>query len=118
LAGGAGLCFILYRLFGLVWGFIPIVIVVAFSLALTFYKPNDKPFVNMLAAAFKYGVQDKLYIWKKRTIKVNKNEYENTSDLEIEMKRQNLEKSMRLGSNRLRDLSWSLDILDLNRKEK
>ena len=62
LAGGAGICFVLYKLLGLLWGFIPILAVAGFSLMLTFYKPNNKPFLNMVEAMFKYALQSKLYI--------------------------------------------------------
>ena len=68
LAGGAGLCFILYKLLGFIWGAIPILAVAGFSLALARYRPNNKPFINMLEAAFKFGLQDKLYIWKRRKL--------------------------------------------------
>ena len=54
LAGGAGLCFIIYKLLGLILGTIPILIIAGFSLLLTFYRPNNKPFVNMIGAGFKY----------------------------------------------------------------
>src|SRR3989339_40650 len=70
LAGGAGLCFVLYKILGVVFGAIPILIVAGFSLALTFYKPNNKPFLNMIEAGFRYFTQNKLYIWKKHTKKI------------------------------------------------
>src|SRR3989344_1434739 len=65
LVGGAGLCFILYRLIGFWFGFIPIFLIGAFSAALAFYRPNNKPFIFMVEAVFKYLFQDKLYIWRK-----------------------------------------------------
>src|SRR3989339_1816305 len=70
LAGGAGLCFTLYKLLGLLWGSLPILIVAGFSLLLTFYKPNNKPFINMLGSGLNYFTQSKLYIWKKHTNKI------------------------------------------------
>src|SRR3989344_4958145 len=66
LAGGAGLCFVLYKLLGLFWGAIPILIVAGLSLALARYRPNNKPFINMLEAMFSFSFQNKLYIWKRR----------------------------------------------------
>src|SRR5688572_9661107 len=65
LAGGAGLCFVLYKLLGLILGAIPILLVGGLAAALTFYRPNNKPFINMLEAGFKYFTQNKLYIWEK-----------------------------------------------------
>lgn len=66
LAGGAGLCFMLFRLLGLYIGGIPIIMVAGFSLALAFYRPNNKPFIFMLEAGMKYLMQNKLYVWQKQ----------------------------------------------------
>jgi len=122
LAGGAGLCFMLYKLLGLVLGAIPILIMAGFSLALTFYKPNNKPFINMIESGFKYLTQNKLYIWKKtnktsppapllsgeggqRPGEVNK----------VQMMHSN---NLQLNGSKLRDLAWSLDVLDLSKQQK
>ena len=111
LAGGAGLCFVLYKLLGLFWGTIPILVVAGFSLAIIYYKPNNKPFINMLEAGLKYITQSKLYIWKRGKKKMGE-----------QNKKENEDKTMaggdyaaKLGGNKLRDLAWSLDVLDLNK---
>ena len=114
LAGGAGLCFMLYRLLGVLLGIIPIVIVASFCLALTFYKPNDKPFINLLESMFKYSFQNKLYIWKRRRVKTSQNKVEVG---EISPILYEAQEGGRLNSSKLRDLAWSLDVLDLS-KEK
>ena len=114
LAGGAGLCFVIYKLLGLFLGAIPILAIAGLSLALTFYRPNNKPFINMIEAGFNYLTQDKLYIWKRRQNKINK--YRQMEHVvEGEKKREMLENGVRLGGNKLRDLAWSLDVLDLNK---
>ena len=110
LAGGAGVCFVLYEALGLIWGALPIIAVAGFSLTLTFYRPNNKPFIEMLEAGFKYGTQSKLYIWKRRQVKVNNNKMvvdanQNTITRE----------NMRLSGSKLRDLAWSLVALDLKK---
>lgn len=118
LAGGGGLCFILYKLLGFWLGAIPILAVGGFSAALTFYKPNNKPFLNMIEAGVKYAAQDKLYIWKK---KAKKKEVKNTPSQPSPNLGENGERGQaRLGRSRLRDLAWSLDVLDLskNKEEK
>src|SRR6185503_13549615 len=69
LAGGAGMCFIVYKILGILIGIIPILAIATFAGMLTFYRPNNKPFINMLEAGFKYFLQSKLYIWKRRTAK-------------------------------------------------
>lgn len=111
LAGGAGLCFILYKLLGFLLGAIPILAVAGFALALTFYRPNNKPLVNMIESAMKYAMQDKLYIWKRRKFKKNA---DNANKEKTETLSQN---NVKLTGSKLQDLAWSLDVLDL-KKEK
>lgn len=110
LAGGGGMCFVVYRLLGLFWGFIPLVILVALTAALTFYRPNNKPFVDMLEASIKYFMQSKLYIWKKEP---------KTSEQEAAQafanKKPTSAPEIKMSSGKLRDLAWSLDVLDLNK---
>ena len=113
LAGGAGMCFVIYKLLGLLLGLIPILIVGGFAAALTFYKPNGKPFLNMLEAGFNFALQDKLYIWKRRKEKI-KQAAKEADQKKTETMNQN---GVRLSGSKLRDLAWSLDVLDL-KKEK
>jgi hypothetical protein len=110
LVGGGGMCFVLYKLLGFFWGSIPILAVTAFSLALIYYRPNNKPFIYMLEASFKFLMQSKLYIWKRRKVKVpRKNQAEDTQKLAA------LNYEAKLTGSKLRDLAWSLDVLDLNK---
>jgi hypothetical protein len=114
LAGGAGLCFVFYKWLGFLWGLIPMLMMAGFSLLLTFYRPNNKPLIFTLESGFKYLTKNKLYIWKKGD-KKNKNTQAQTVN-------ENKEKLMsesgyKLSGNKLRDLAWSLDVLDLS-KEK
>jgi len=115
LAGGAGLCFVLYKLLGLILGAIPILIIAGFSLALTFYRPNNKPFINMIESGFKYFTQNKLYIWKKRVNKITNDKLRmtNIDTNKIRMMKENGQ----LSGSRLRDLAWSLDVLDLSKQK-
>ncbi len=110
LAGGAGLCFVLYKLLGLFLGAIPILAVAGLALALTFYRPNNKPFINMVEAGFKYLMQSKLYIWERRKAEIAKEK--NKTAIEENMVSRD---TARLGGNKLRDLAWSLDVLDINK---
>ena len=111
LAGGAGLCFVLFKLLGLFLGAIPILIVAGLSLMLTFYRPNSKPFINMIEAGFVYLMQSKLYIWERRKNKIDKNKQAKQTEEDNIIKRD----AVRLSGNKLRDLAWSLDVLDLNK---
>jgi len=115
LAGGGGLCFVLYKALGLLFGIIPMALVAAFSLALTFYRPNGKPFINMLEAGFKFTFQDKLYIWKRRQNKINTKQKAETA---AQQANQTVNKeTVRLSGSKLKDLAWSLDVLDLKKEE-
>lgn len=114
LVGGGGLCFVLYKLLGLVWGAIPILIVGGFSAALTFYHPNSKPFINMVESGFKYFTQSKLYIWQRKT----RNDQNKQAQIEKSMQKEKIEGvGPRLTGSRLKDLAWSLDVLDLSKKQ-
>ena len=67
--GGAGLTFLIYRLIpSFIVALIFIIPVIALTLALAFYKPNNKPFIEMLQAAIVYFMSSKLYLWKKKEV--------------------------------------------------
>ena len=110
LTGGGGICFVLYRILGLYIGFIPIALVASLSLALTFYKPNNKPFAYMLEAGIQYLMQDKMYIWKRREITANEKR-----KVQAKAKANLPNHVARLTGSKLRDLAWSLDVLDLKK---
>ena len=116
LAGGAGLCFVLYKLLGLLIGFIPMLVIAGISLALTFYRPNNKPLINMIEAGFKYFVQNKLYVWKRRKAKKIEKKAEEEK-IQAEKSAINLERSRFTGS-KLKDLAWSLDVMDLKKNNE
>ena len=111
LAGGGGICFVLYKLLGLWLGAIPILLVAGFSGMLTFYRPNNKPFLDMVQAGFNFTLQSKLYIWKRRQVKTNNK----SPVISIDKNEAMRESGMRLSGNKLRDLAWSLDVLDLQK---
>jgi hypothetical protein len=113
LAGGAGLSFVLYKLLGLALAIIPILLVVGFSLLLTFYRPNGKPFMNMVESGISYLMQNKLYVWKRRKVKVGTQKKE---DLNQEIKLVSRAPA-KLDSDKLKNLAWSLDVLDIKKKE-
>ena len=114
LAGGGGLCFTLYKALGFLLGIIPILAIAGFALALTFYHPNSKPFIFMVEAMFKYAIGDKLYIWKRRKVKASsKVGVSVSSGTEVDSRIGHTE---RLTGDKLRDLAWSLDILDLKKE--
>jgi hypothetical protein len=102
LAGGAGLCFLLYAWLGWILGAIPIIAVGAFAFALAFYKINNRPFVYTAQAAVKYFLSSKFYIWKKG--------YKAAVGTKIVLGQDQGIKIPRLTESRLKELSWSLNV--------
>jgi hypothetical protein len=106
IAGGAGFCFILFRFIPYLIIAIPLMVaVIGFSLALAFYKINNKPLVYIIQSAFGYFFSSKLYLWKKKDKSPEKAK-ETTAGL--------LGQSPiyvpKLSQSKLHDLTWSLDI--------
>lgn len=106
LAGGGGLSFIIYTYVGklsFILAIIFIIPVVALSLALTFYRVNNRAFIAIIESAFKYLLSNKLYIWKKRDrAPKHKETPTETTSLYVP----------KLSDSKLKDLTWSLDIND------
>src|SRR3990167_10058153 len=65
LVGGAGMSFIMYSYLPIYISLILIVVIIPLSLALAFYKINNKPFIDFLESAFLFYTKKNLYIWKK-----------------------------------------------------
>ena len=108
--GGAGLSFVLYKTLPVFIAFPLIGVVAGLSIALAFYKVNNRPFIIMMEAAFTYLTKSKLYLWraekvKKKSKKVQK---QKLSPLDIP----------NLSDNKLKDLAWSLDIKENIAKER
>ena len=115
LVGGEGICYILFKLLGIWLGAIPILAIAGLSAALIFYRPNGEPFINMIEAGLKYAMQNKLYIWKRHQIKI-KNKQQQEIKATAELKRETMNQSgIKLSGSKLRDLAWSLDVLDLKK---
>jgi hypothetical protein len=87
--------------------------ILGLALALTFYKVNGKTFVEILQAYVIYIIKGKLYIWKQRKIEKTKNK--KIKNIEKKITLDNIPK---LSESRLADLSWSLDVLDMEKREK
>ena len=103
LVGGAGMAFILYTYLPIYIALIPIAVIIGLSLALAFYKINNKPFIDFLESAFIYYTKQNLYIWKKEEKKAT------TTTAPATTEQQQIYVP-RLSDSKLKDLSWSLDI--------
>lgn len=110
LIGGAGLCVILYTFIPYKLLSFPLIILAAgFSIALAFYRINDKPFIYIVQAAFAYVTSSQLYLWKKQ-------EHENKSEKEVEDEMEKIQRAISTmslsssGQNHLGDKSFSIDV--------
>ncbi len=109
LAGGGGFCYLIYAFLPWFLSYPLILIVAGFATALAFYKVNQKPFINIVEAAFKYSLAKKLYIWKKAEKKAVAKEVV----MGKEMPAMYVPK---LSGSKLSDLAWSLDISEKKNK--
>lgn len=107
LVGGGGLSFMVYRVIGsFILSSIPIIIIMSLSAAFAFYKINNKPFVFVVEAAFKYFFGNKLYIWKK----IANERVAGKSVADEDAKKYASLMVPKISDSKLKDLTWSLDI--------
>jgi len=107
LAGGVGLCLILFTFLPL---YITVVLglpVLAFSGALAFYEVNGRPLIVSLEHATSYFLSSKLYLWKQRQIAPIV-----TKELPAAAPTLGVPK---LSQSKLKDLAWSLNIKDADK---
>ena len=102
LAGGLGLVFSIFSIFPRIIAFLSLPFIIAFIVALAFYKPSGRPFVFVLEAALTYYLESKLYVWKKRDKKIELKKDEKKKGVYIDIPK--------LSDSKLSDLSWNLDI--------
>ncbi len=105
IVGGAGVCFIAYKMLSTFWAALIIVPAGGLSIALAFYRPNNRPFIDTIEAAFNFVRTSKLYIWKKED---KKPDVKDTIDL-VKMSKSSV-LVPKISESRLKDLAWSLDI--------
>lgn len=106
--GGIGVAVVLFLLLPRFLAIIISLPIIIFGAALAFYKVNDKPFINLVEAYFKYLTTNKLYIWKKDTNVPQ----ERAAQIAANRKDKPLEQVYvpKLSESKLKDLTWSLDI--------
>ena len=103
-AGGVGVFVILLIILPTFLAILIGLPVVIFGAALAFYKVNDKPFINLVEAFFKFHTTNKLYIWRKEERKVVSSRQQVVGN-EIEQVQ-----VPKLSDSKLKELTWSLDI--------
>lgn len=101
LAGGGGLCFIIYNLFPVFITIILIIPIALLSAGLAFYKLNNKTLIEIIEYYFKYTLANKLYVWKK--------EIKKEAEIQMNKKEKEETKIPTLSKGKLKSLSWNLD---------
>lgn len=102
LAGGAGMSFIAYRFLPTFLAILVIGVIIPLSVALAFYKINNRNFIEFLESAFNFYTKDRLYIWKKEPHKVEPKEGIKNSPNQVYVPK--------LSDSKLKELTWTLDI--------
>jgi len=107
LAGGAGISFILWQALPLPLAVLFIAPIAGLSLALAFYKVNERPFIRVLESGFRYVASNKLYLWRKkpsvgkaREGKAAAGKEKKTPEIFVP----------RLSESKLKDIAWELDV--------
>ncbi len=111
LLGGAGVCFLCYKLLPFIIGLPIMLVAVGISGALAFYKVNNRPLINTVEAAFKFFLTHRLYIWKKRDKYPTKSVADDILNA-VQGSGQNSGglRVPKVSDSKLKDLAWSLDI--------
>ena len=112
LAGGAGLCIVIYLYLPFILAALLIVPIGGLAAALSFYKINNKPFAAVLESAFSYYTRSKLFLWKREETpaKMASEEAERAAIAAREAAGAAVRNAPRLTSDKLHELAWSLDV--------
>jgi len=105
LLGGGGISFVIWKSLPIFLAVLLIAPIVGLSLALAFYKNNNRPFIGMLESMFKYSVGGKLYVWKKEPKKLE-------TQADVAEKGAESLYIPKLSDSKLKDIAWSLGVKD------
>ncbi len=105
IGGVAGITVVLFSILPKLIAFVIAAPIVIFGLALAFYKINNRPFIEIVEAFFKFHTTEKLYIWKKKEKKATPTTFtKSKGGLQVP----------KLADSKLKDLTWSLDVKEQN----
>ncbi len=110
LAGGGGLIYLYIQLTPQVIAFILALPTAALTLALAFHKINGQSFIKIVQAYVQHLFSAKMFLWQK--------DY-NNKNIKKEVLAPSIElapKHKQQPQSNLRELSWSLDVLDDSKK--
>jgi hypothetical protein len=107
LAGGGGLCLLMFTLLPIYLTIVLGIPVMALSAGLAFFQVNGRPLIHAVEHAFSYVFGSKLYLWQQRDAR-------NTPQAAATAAKPTNLPVPKLSESKLRDLSWSLNIKDRN----
>ena len=110
IAGAVGLCVLFFVYLPLVFALLAAAPVVALAGALSFYRVNGKPFIEVLEAGFNYYTGAKLFLWKRHEPKAEEGRTAAASAAAAEASSAALRGTPKLTRGKLSDLAWSLDV--------
>lgn len=110
LAGAGGLCVIFFS-------YLPFILAVLFSLpiaglgiALSFYKVNGKPLIDVVEAGFNYYTGKKLLLWKYTEPSISDKNLSTAVAAAADADARPVRGVPKLTRGRLSELAWSLDV--------
>ncbi len=110
LAGAAGLCVVFFAYLSIISAILLSIPVVAFGVALAFYKVNSKPFIEVLEAGFNYYTGKKLLLWKYTEPTEKEMSAAASAAAAAETAARPVRGAPRLTRGKLTELAWSLDV--------
>lgn len=109
-AGAGGLCVVFFVYLNLVIALLLSALVIAFAVALAFYKINNKPFIAMLEAGFNYYTGAKFFLWKHEDTSKGERSAAAVAAAAAEASRNLPQGTPKLTRGKLSELAWSLDV--------
>ncbi len=108
LLGGGGISYVLWNVLPKLIALIPIAAIMAFSIALAFFKVNERPFIFTVQAFFNYITHPKMFFWQRKSAEDFQKEY--AAQLQKRVAAQSPKGPS--AQEKIETLSQKLDILD------
>lgn len=110
IAGAGGLCIIFFVYLNIFVAVILSLPVAGLAAALSFYKINGKPFIEVLEAGFNYYTGAKFFLWKHEEQKDAEKNATAASAAAADAAARVPRGTPKLTRGKLSDLAWSLDV--------
>ncbi len=113
-AGAGGICIVLFVYLPIVLALLFSAPVVALAVALSFYKMNGKPFIEVLEAGFNYYTSGKLFLWKHAEPKAAEKNAAAAAAAAADAQARTPRGTPKLTRGKLSELAWSLDVKSMD----